>query len=354
MLAHPKCRGSVPLDIVGMLLKMAPQMAETRHLYTGNLPLHAVFYNAFFSSSKRAAIADMIIRANPQSVLMTNYDGRTPLHTNCTQHCNYEPVVALLRAAPQTAKWTDKNNELPLHLACRSQKTPNKSIRALFHAFPDGIFCKNGQGLTPLEIAKASRIIEQRKSSRVALLTTLEAQHRKTQKLHGSSNYNQERNMCADDKHCMDGNIMLNHVQYIHQAPKRKLEMISDDHPIWSPQKSYRRYIDAHNFHVAGKLSVGGPIFPTRIVVPSNFQKVFYNNYPSFPRLNVREFINADQMDGATFDPRAEVFMKMKLQRQEHLNIGHIRKQQIPTRKSVHAEECCAITLISMKNQNEK
>ena len=101
-------------------------MARHRHRYTGNLPLHAVFYNAFFSASRRKHIAQTILRSCPESIVMTNNDGRTPLHTNCSQHCNHEPILTLLRAAPQTAKWSDSNGDLPLHLACRSQKSPNK------------------------------------------------------------------------------------------------------------------------------------------------------------------------------------------------------------------------------------
>lgn len=185
VLAHPKCKGSVPLDVIATVLKIAPHLAELRHSHTGNLPLHAVFYNAFFSSAKRAKIADMIISANPNSVLLRNYEGKTPLHTNCTQHCNYDPVVALLRAAPQIAKWRDKNGELPLHLACRSQKTPNKSIKTLFDAYPDGIFTKNGNGLKPLEIARSSKVIEQRKNSRISLLVTLEEDYAKVRKAQG-------------------------------------------------------------------------------------------------------------------------------------------------------------------------
>lgn len=174
VLAHPKCKGDVPLSVVECLLKLAPEIAEFRHLYTQNFPLHAVFYNPFFSSSKRVALAEMLIKASPRTLLMTNSDGRTPLHTFCTQHCNYEPLLAVLRAAPQTAWWKDDNGELPLHLACRSHKPPNKSIRALFNAYPNGILVKDNKGKTPLQTAKNCSLRTQRIKTRISLLEKLE------------------------------------------------------------------------------------------------------------------------------------------------------------------------------------
>lgn len=173
VLAHARCRGDVPLCVVEALLETAPRMASQRHLYTGNLPLHAVFYNPFYSASKRTQIAEKIMAACPESVMMKNKDERTPLHTICSQHCNQEPILALLKAAPQTASWTDKNGDLPIHLACRSLKSPNKSIRALFDAFPGGLWEKNGSGLTPLDIARLHHSMSAKHESRIDLLEKL-------------------------------------------------------------------------------------------------------------------------------------------------------------------------------------
>jgi len=323
-------------------------MAETRHLYTGNLPLHAVFYNAFFSSSKRAAIAEMIIRANPQSVLMTNYDGRTPLHTNCTQHCNYEPVVALLRAAPQTAKWKDKNNELPLHLACRSQKTPNKSIRALFHAYPDGILCKNGQGLTPLEIAKASRVMEQRKASRVALLTSLEAQFSKAKKSReNQQSMHRERHVGShpDKPHEKMG---LGHLQHYHghQANKRKLDMMSpEEHALWPPPKLYQKYVGAQPYHVPPSLIPPPMIVPTYL--PTEIMQ---------PRYTVEDLmlLEAIKSERRILQANSDAYLQMKLQNQKLANLELLRSQQIASANvpAQASEENVAETLLALKTQN--
>ena len=35
VLSHAKCQGSVPLEIVDVLLKLAPEFANTCHVYTG-------------------------------------------------------------------------------------------------------------------------------------------------------------------------------------------------------------------------------------------------------------------------------------------------------------------------------
>jgi len=72
--------------VVDTLLKAAPEMANNScNLYTGNVPLHAVFYNAFFNANTRDDIARRILAVNPLAAKTRNKDGRTPLHTNCSQ-----------------------------------------------------------------------------------------------------------------------------------------------------------------------------------------------------------------------------------------------------------------------------
>ena len=149
-------------------------MALQNHLYTGNFPLHAVFYNAFFSSTKRRTIAEMIINACPSTILLKNSEGRTALHTNCSQHCNYEPIVTLIKAAPQIVAWKDNHGDLPLHLACKSLKSPNKSIQVLFDMYPQGMFVRNAQGHTPLEATVASGLPRAKLIPRINFIKDLE------------------------------------------------------------------------------------------------------------------------------------------------------------------------------------
>jgi len=174
VLAHPKCKGKAPLGLVQTLLEIAPEMALQNHLYTGNFPLHAVFYNAFFSSTKRRTIAEMIITACPSTILLRNSEGRTALHTNCSQHCNYEPIVTLLKAAPQIVTWRDNHGDTPLHLACKSLKSPNKSIQVLFDLYPQGMFVRNAQGSTPLEATIASGLPRAKLIPRINFIKDLE------------------------------------------------------------------------------------------------------------------------------------------------------------------------------------
>ena len=155
-LANVKCRGDVPIELIEELLKESPDLAVQRHIYTGNLPMHAVFYNPFYSAAKRTQIAQLILQASgPKSITMKNNDGRTPLHTICSQHCNFEPLSILLKAAPPIASWEDDHGDLPIHLACRSMKSPLKSIVALYEAYPKGIVHKNLNDMTPLDAAFA-------------------------------------------------------------------------------------------------------------------------------------------------------------------------------------------------------
>lgn len=154
LLANVKCRGDAPIELIQKLLDTSPDLAFKRHIYTGNIPMHAVFYNPFYSAAKRAQIAQIILRsAGPKSITMINKDGRAPLHTICSQHCNFEPLSLLLEAAPQVASWEDNQGNLPIHLACRSIKVPLKSIIILNSAYPNGITHRNFDGMTPLQVA---------------------------------------------------------------------------------------------------------------------------------------------------------------------------------------------------------
>jgi hypothetical protein len=154
ILANVKCRGDAPIELVQALLEASPNLAFERHIHSGNVPMHAVFYNPFFSATKRAQISQIILQSSgAKAVMMKNKDGRAPLHTICSQHCNFEPLSFLLNAAPQVASWEDNDGNLPIHLACRSIKVPLKSIQILSEAYPNGIIHKNSEGMTPLEVA---------------------------------------------------------------------------------------------------------------------------------------------------------------------------------------------------------
>ena len=218
VLAHSQCRGDCPLELIQALVDSDPRMANQKHLYTGSVPLHAVFYNAFFTSSKRTAIAKILLAASPQSVAVRNNDGRTALHTNASQHCNYEPTLLLLKAAPEITRWTDHNWDLPLHCACRSHKSPSKvekfhfdcaetrherlilshshsllffpfflrvrsyllsiqSIIAIFKHFPAAIIAVNSKGRTPVDDARLSALADDKKESRLQVLRTLQSEY---------------------------------------------------------------------------------------------------------------------------------------------------------------------------------
>ena len=113
------------------------------------------------------------MEACPQSIKTTNNDGKTALHTNASQHCNYEPTLLLLEAAPEITTWMDNNGDLPLHCACRSHKSPSKSIIAIFKQYPAGIITRNKKGLTPVDEARLCALTSSKKESRLKVLRRL-------------------------------------------------------------------------------------------------------------------------------------------------------------------------------------
>ena len=172
-LAHSQCRGDCLIELIQALVLADPSSVDQKHSYTGSTPLHTTFYNGFFSSSKRTAIAKILFEACPRSIKTTNNDGKTALHTNASQHCNYEPTLLLLEAAPEIATWKDNNGDLPLHCACRSHKSPSKSIIAIFKRFPAAIVARNKKGLTPLDEARLCALTSDKKESRLKVLRRL-------------------------------------------------------------------------------------------------------------------------------------------------------------------------------------
>lgn len=177
-LAHSQCRGDCPIELIQALVLADPSSVNQQHFYTGSTPLHATFYNGFFSSSKRTTVARALLEACPQSIKTTNNDGKTALHTNASQHCNYEPTLLLLEAAPEITTWMDNNGDLPLHCACRSHKSPSKSIIAIFKQYPAGIITRNKKGLTPVDEARLCALTSSKKKSRLKVLRRLLREYR--------------------------------------------------------------------------------------------------------------------------------------------------------------------------------
>lgn len=159
--------------MIQALIAADPSSINQKHIYTGSVPLHAVYYNPYMSSSKRTAITKILLEACPLSIKTTNNDGKTALHTNASQHCNYEPTVLLLKAAPEIAEWKDNDGNLPLHCACRSHKSPSKSIIAIFRQYPAAIVTRNKAGLTPVDEARMCALTSDKKESRLQVLKKL-------------------------------------------------------------------------------------------------------------------------------------------------------------------------------------
>ena len=79
--------------------------------------------------------------------------GQLPLHAACTWGASLGAVGALLEARPETAEMKDFLSNLPLHCACYSG-AETKVVAALLIAYPQGVWPRNHQGSSAVDIAR--------------------------------------------------------------------------------------------------------------------------------------------------------------------------------------------------------
>jgi len=117
-----------------------------------SLPVHLVC-----GRSDRADTIDTIqymLGFYPESTNVPDGRGLSLLHKVARGH-RADIVELLLKHDPHAASRTTENDsrQLPLHLACKYAHDI-EVIRALFDAYPQAILVHNGEGKTPLELAR--------------------------------------------------------------------------------------------------------------------------------------------------------------------------------------------------------
>jgi len=99
-----------------------------------DLPIHV----ALLQPGVPLEIVQQLLIAKPDSTIIKNSDGLSPLHIVCADKIDqrYELVQLFLKGHPQSPKIKSKRGDLPIHLACQSSNAKLQVIEALLNAFP--------------------------------------------------------------------------------------------------------------------------------------------------------------------------------------------------------------------------
>lgn len=129
------------------LLVMCPETVRF-DTFNGNLPIHIACHY-----SSRVDIVEYLLEVCPESVHVPNFYGYLPIHVfleiNEDQHL---AVLELLLEYDSEAasKVETEMFRLPLHLACMYGNL--HSVQLLFDTYPEGIWARDRNGNTPLDL----------------------------------------------------------------------------------------------------------------------------------------------------------------------------------------------------------
>lgn len=162
---HQICRHNPPLDVIELFVACAGvDVVKTRD-NAGMLPLHMACIHV-----SSVEVVDLLVTLYPEGQLIQDGKGATPLHyavmnVNCLEELINKLCVESAAAA------TDDRGMLPLHYACvyKAYFRP-ASVKALIHAFPDGLSVPDLKGRTPIRwLAKTCHLTETLELLRIAI-----------------------------------------------------------------------------------------------------------------------------------------------------------------------------------------
>ena len=181
---HQECARADPsLNRIQQLLKQKPALVAEKN-EAGKLAIHLVCAHANTSCSiwvdacfyrpkkiKRASASDsfyethgvgdsvkimhLLLKMWPESVKITDNDGRMPLHLACSRGAPFPVFQTVFQAFPQATLLPSAEDRYPLHMACLHNKRP-EVILFLADRAAQVISQQDSLGFTPLHLACAS------------------------------------------------------------------------------------------------------------------------------------------------------------------------------------------------------
>jgi len=141
-----------PFDFCKVLIDLYPESLRDCR------PIHEACY-----AGNRDDSVDTIqymLELYPESINTRNRNGQLPIHI-AAQSGKSKIIELVLKHDPDAAsrktELPHEPSELPLHLACKSDNfgvAHIMSVQALYDAYPEAIFVKDGDGRTPLDVTR--------------------------------------------------------------------------------------------------------------------------------------------------------------------------------------------------------
>ena len=144
------------LHVAKLLLKRCPQAATAR-TSEGWLPLH-LFLRSMQEGPEYIALLKLLLQPIPRDEdASADATGWLPLHMAAcflSGDLGHQTVDLLLKHSPAAVRTKNNDGNIALSLACESIMPASLDMVRLLHAaFPAGVFSKNDEGDTPLDIA---------------------------------------------------------------------------------------------------------------------------------------------------------------------------------------------------------
>ncbi|KAL7506655.1 hypothetical protein ACHAXN_003910 [Cyclotella atomus] len=111
----------------------------TKPDFRGQLPIHRAVFNADLP----VGTVKLLLEANPDSVLIADCRGQTPLHIAC-RRCSLDVIKCLVDADEGTLRNKDASGDLPLQTACRHGKC--NVVKWLLEMPGSGVSVVNNEG----------------------------------------------------------------------------------------------------------------------------------------------------------------------------------------------------------------
>ena len=134
-----------------VLIDAYPESLRVGVEVEGLFPIHSACLETRIDTAK------YLLDLYPERTNVRSSHGTLPIHHASTIESEekVEMIKWLLTEDPDCASKVGPSGELPIHRACMFNKSVLKAVQLLFDAHPEGIFAHDGDGETPLDMARS-------------------------------------------------------------------------------------------------------------------------------------------------------------------------------------------------------
>jgi hypothetical protein len=145
---HYLCKKrNVPPALVELIIDACKEASRTPDAELHSLPIHIACEH-----DASVGVLDVLIRAYPEGLTITDADGNLPIHYACSlESC--ESALYLLKACPESVMTKNKKGQTPLHLASSRYDVCPELVEELIRLNQDACKTRDWQGRLPIHSA---------------------------------------------------------------------------------------------------------------------------------------------------------------------------------------------------------